>query len=144
MAACNVCLKRVLPHSYFLACNLCNSKIHINCMHKVTKNDSIYTQKEEHTWFCTDCVGNIFPYCHLYEDDEFMSALSENWNTKNQISLEALQNQNNIFSPFELNEISDSPLYDADPDIQFYQNQCHRLHDSIHVTIMLKTPLTKN
>ena len=82
MAACNVCLKRVLPHSYFLACNLCNSKIHINCMHKVTKNDSIYTQKEEHTWFCTDCVGNIFPYCHLYEDDEFMSALSENWNTK--------------------------------------------------------------
>ena len=99
-------------------------------MQKVTKNDSIHTKKEEHTWFCTDCLGNIFPYCHLHEDEEFMSALSENWNTKNKISLEALQNQNNIFSPFELNEISDSPLYDADPDIQFYQNQCHSMLQS--------------
>ena len=33
--------------------------------------------------------------------------------------------QNKIFSPFELNEDSNLPLIDSDPDVQFYNNQCN-------------------
>ena len=127
MAACNVCSKRVLSHSHFLLCNSCNSKVHLKCMYNVSKNDSIFVNKEHNSWYCTRCIETVFPFYHIYEDTEFMEALSENWITDNPIPFETIFNQDKIFSPFDLNENTNSPLEDIDPDVQFYQNQCNNI-----------------
>ena len=41
-----------------------------------------------------------------------------------------LINQQRLFSPFDLNEGSDSPLEEIDPDIQFYNSQCNSVLNS--------------
>ena len=38
------------------------------------------------------------------------------------VSFEILKNQELIFSPFDFNDNSNSPLHDIDPGIQFYNN----------------------
>ena len=48
------------------------------------------------------------PYAHIYNDDEYAAAISEN-----------MEEINKIFVPFEIN-YSDSPLCETDPDVQFY------------------------
>ena len=125
MAACNACLKRVLSHSYYLNCDSCNDKVHLNCLNMVKKDDPLYLNREGNTWFCTHCSGNMFPFNHIHDDDEFLMELLENWNEHTLFPATMLKDQNRIFSPFELNDNFNSPLSDADPDIQFYQNQCN-------------------
>ena len=90
----------------------------------VNRNDSLYLKREENVWFCTKCSENMFPFNHIYDDTDFMSVLSEGFIVENTLPLEAILDQSKIFSPFELNEGTDSPLLNADPDIEFYQNQC--------------------
>ena len=124
MAACNICYKRVLLHSYHLKCDSCSSKVHINCLKMVRKDDSLYVNRNEQVWFCPKCCENIFPFNHIDDDSLFIEALAENWNWPMNIPLEALLDTNRLFSPFELNEHVNSPLFDADPDINFYHNQC--------------------
>ena len=39
-------------------------------------------------------------------------------------SIDLLRNNSKLFSPFELNENINLPLFDIDPDVQFYNDQC--------------------
>ena len=71
MVACNICKKRVLSHSYYLTCDSCKGKVHLNCLNKVKKDDPLYVNRDENTWFCTQCSGDIFPFNDLHGDDEF-------------------------------------------------------------------------
>ena len=41
---------------------------------------------------------------------------------KTLVSFETLKNQELIFSPFDFNDNSNSPLHDVDPDLQFYND----------------------
>ena len=127
MAVCNICIKRVLPHSYFLECKSCKCKVHIRCLRMVNRDDPLYLNRNENVWFCTKCSEDIFPFNHIYDDSDFMSALSESFIVENILPLEVILNQSRMFSPFELNESPHSPFLDADPDIQFYQNQCNNI-----------------
>ena len=77
--SCNVCFKRVLRHSYHLQCELCKNLTHLKCLPNVDKNSSIYVSRETSTWYCTVCSENIFPYNHIHDDDDFLYALSHNW-----------------------------------------------------------------
>ena len=43
------------------------------------------------------------------------------------VSFQILKNQELIFSPFDFNEKSDTPLHDIDPDMQFYSDK-YSLH----------------
>ena len=56
------------------------------------------------------------PYAHIYNDDEYAAAISENI-TSYPTRLEEINNK--IFMPFEIND-NDSPLCETDPDVQFY------------------------
>ena len=119
--ACNVCTKRVLNHSYHLKCDSCKSIVHINCLPNVSKNDPLYTQRETSVYFCSMCLRSIFPFNHLdYED--YIKAISESWDNDPLVTLETLNNQELIFSPFDLNEDYVNPLNDIDPDQQFYHD----------------------
>ena len=65
---------------------------------------------------------NIFPSNNTCDDDEFILALSDSW-TCESISFDELKQQEKLFTPFDLNEYHNTPLYDIDPDIQYYSNQ---------------------
>ena len=67
MITCKTCNKNILPHhSKFLCCN-CNHFYHTRC---------VYTDCDQsQNWICFKCTGDIFPFNHYVEDDEFKFAL---------------------------------------------------------------------
>ena len=121
MIACNICCKRVLNHSYHLKCDLCEAKVHLKCLPCVDKNDALYTQRHGNVFYCSLCLSEIFPYNHLSEE-YFDAAITESCEGRPLVSFEILKNQELIFSPFDFNDNSNSPLHDIDPDIQFYND----------------------
>ena len=122
---CNTCNRTVLRHSYHMKCHNCKCLVHLNCLPRVKRSDTIYTERDENDWFCTKCLEQTFPFNHIFREDEYLQTLSENWSSEKPwpIPFELLDNQDRLFSPFELNEHKSHPLIDCDPDIQFYNNQ---------------------
>ena len=125
MASCNICKKRVQNHSFQLKCSSCRGKVHLKCLPVVDKHDSIYIHRESNIWFCTVCTQDLFPFNGIDDDCEFLETLAEFQQWDSLIPFDILVAQNKIFSPFELNEDLNLPLFDSDPDIQFYNNQCN-------------------
>ena len=62
---CNSCFKNILIHQSKILCNACNSFYHTRCT---------YTDINAN-WFCFKCTGELFPFNHFIEDDEFRFAL---------------------------------------------------------------------
>ena len=108
-----------------MKCSICKSLVHLKCLPSVSTDDSVYVLKYMNVWYCTICVEHIFPYNHLFEDDEFFTALSEKWEMSHMVPYDIVKNQNKLFLPFDLNEDGNSPLSENDPDINFYNNQCN-------------------
>ena len=125
LSSCNICLKRVLKHSYHLKCNSCNHYTHINCLPKVKKTDSLYTNKDSEVWFCTLCTKELFPFNSIDEDVEFLEALFELRDYDEPVPLHKLFNlvEDKVFNPFELNDdLKNSNFLQCDPDVQFYNS----------------------
>ena len=126
MSSCNICTRRVQSHSYHILCCFCNCKVHINCLPFIKKDDPLYVNKDNNDWICTLCSKNIFPFIHLDDDSDFYSALSDYWPKGNSLPFELLDDDNLLFSPFELNDDeSHLPTSDLDPDLQFYRNHAN-------------------
>ena len=68
------------------------------------------------------CLGDIFAFNKL-DTTDFNKSLAESLVKEQIVSLEFLEKQGLIFTPFNLNDKHDTPLYDIDPDIQFYSDQ---------------------
>ena len=117
---CNICNKRVLNHCYHLQCSLCQASVHINCLPLVSKKDALYVNRNNNYWFCTLCIQNALPFNHYDDDDDFVSAILENKMIESSVTVDMLNNQDKIFIPFELNDDDTSPLFDIDPDLQYY------------------------
>ena len=62
----------------------------------------------------------MLPYNHIDENDEFILALSDNFTTAPPIPFDLLLENDKLFVPFELNDDLSSPIFDHDPDIQYY------------------------
>ena len=117
---CNRCNQRILAHSKRLTCYVCLGEYHIKCI-PIETQDYIYMRSPDRIWFCSPCNSSIFP-CNIYEDDEmFVNAL---YDLYSEIPLNLKEIDNMIFNPLSLNVKSNFPLYDIDPDIQFY-NEIH-------------------
>ena len=121
MATCNICIKRVLNHSYHITCDFCKGTVHLKCLPSVNKKDSLYTNRDKSVFYCSLCLRDIFAYNRL-DDGDFIEVLAESWENHPLVSFETLENQELIFSPFDLNDNFDNPLHDADPNIQSYNN----------------------
>lgn len=119
METCNICLKRVLEHSYNLRCFACKSRVHLKCLPNVNRNDSLYIDRLENSFFCCLCLCDMFPFYNL-ENDDFLKTISEFWIKQPLIPFDTLLNQQLCFLPFDFNEKHGNPLHDVDPDIQFY------------------------
>ena len=127
MAACNICEKRVLDHSYHLNCDCCRSRVHLNCLPMlVDRNDNLYTQRHSNEWFCTRCTSDILAFNNIDDDTEYLNTIYDLQSCKPPIPFDLLMSQDKIFTPFELNEDISLPLIDIDPDVQFYNNQCNK------------------
>ena len=59
-----------------------------------------------------------------------MLILSDLWELPETLPYALVQNQDKIFTPFDLNEDFDNPLSDVDPDLQYYNAQCNTLLNS--------------
>ena len=127
---CNICRKRILNHSYHLRCAMCDGFVHINCLPYVSKEDDLYVHRNYHRWFCPICTASVFPFNHFDDDDIFQSVILENLVSKCSITLEILNNQDKLFTPFELNDDDTSPLSDVDPDLQYYNSISNMNHSS--------------
>lgn len=125
MTQCNRCKRRVLSHAASLVCDCCKRKTHLNCLAYVNKSDSIYVNRTSLIWFCVNCIQSALPFNHIVDDDEFIQALSEAWFIEPLLPIENIYGQNKSFVPFELNVNDNLPIYDVDPDIQFYQSVCN-------------------
>lgn len=121
-SVCKICSRAILPHAYCLRCCYCEHPFHINCLKLVDKNDPLYVNRLTNKWICPICTVDLFPFNHYDEDDEFIRTLRE-CTSDHDISFADLQNK--IFNPFDLNENVNSPLYDTDPDIQYYNEISH-------------------
>ena len=120
MAVCNICLSRLQSHSCYLSSCVCEGKYHINCLPCISKNDSIYMERNLSQWICTRCSQDIFPFNHCEDDDDFIESLSGLWNIKPTNSFSKASDK--LFLPFELNTSTNSPLCDVDPDLNLYCN----------------------
>ena len=124
-ATCNICVKRVLAHAHQLKCDACKNSVHIKCLPYVTKNDSIYIEREEEVWFCKKCIQSVLPFNHFDDDDELMEAIFDTLPNGTSVPFSVLQAQDKLFSPFELNEDVTLPLFDVDPDMHYYNSMCN-------------------
>ena len=127
---CNICQKRVLKHSYHMECSLCKRMCHLKCLQRINKDDEIYTKRHENLFYCTTCMclKETFAFNQL-DDTCFNEAISQLGEKHTAVTFEILQNQELIFSPFDFNDSTDSPLNDVDPDIQFYSE---RFSETLH------------
>jgi hypothetical protein len=63
---CNFCVKNILDYQSKILCSSCKLYYHTRC---------VYSNLEIHDWLCFNCIGNIFPFNHYVDDDEFKFAL---------------------------------------------------------------------
>ena len=62
---CNICGKRTQTHDPTLLCNICQTKIHINCLPIYLDKDITYASNPDNQWSCTKCLQEIFPFSDL-------------------------------------------------------------------------------
>ena len=53
-------------------------------------------------WICLFCTEDALPFNHITNDDEFVNAISENWNIYSKFSVKELEDR--IFNPSEIND----------------------------------------
>ena len=142
---CNVCDKKVLRHSYKLQCSLCDHFVHLKCLPFVTKTDDICKTHKHNKWYCTKCISDVLPFNHMFTDEEFMLAISENLSSSEKIPFDELNKNDTLFTPFDLNDDTNSPLSDSDPDLQLYNQQCNMVLNSCdyYIEDLLNSKLDK-
>ena len=115
MAECPVCFRYILSHSKVVICGICKYVFYLKCISLNTEEQSCITT-QEHSWYCTSCITEIFPF-NFIEDDKIFLAEINNYDLKCRV----IELSDAPFQPYEVN--SDdfySPNYKFDPDINFY------------------------
>ena len=117
---CKICSKKVQSFSHYLQCVNCQWKCHVQCtdmkVHDITYPDQ---------WYCPPCVQSVFVYNHYDDNDSFHNAVIEGMLD---CSFQYHEMNNKLFMPFEINEDSDTPFTEIDPDFHFYTNSCSIKH----------------
>ena len=135
MMSCNLCKKRVQSHSSKLVCDCCGNSVHLRCLPRVDKDDKLYTDRDNKTWFCSVCVQLNLAFNNFDDDDDFLNAILDCSLEKTYVNFDYLMSQKAIFNPFDLNDDDMSPLQDSDPDLHFYCNQFNTVLNSCNYTL---------
>ena len=95
--------------------------MHLKCLPNVNVTDTLYSNRESNDWLCLKCSQEIFPFNHYNEDEDFINALNESCMYGSIALLGQLSGYE--FNPFDRNDENiDAPLYDSDPDLQYYND----------------------
>ena len=118
---CFLCYKGFRSETHQLECCACMRMYHVRCIDNAAQDNSMFNKNN---WLCKFCTSSIFPFNHIDENDEFIAAISEESIKCEVVTLESLEGK--MFNPFELNEQDSTfSLGDADPDLQFYDDNRH-------------------
>lgn len=117
---CQICRRKLLTHSSKIKCNLCSKYCHVKCLPLFTDDDFNYAKNPDNLWYCTQCNSDIFPFNNC--DDVIFNDLI--LDKKGIMSFNCLEE--NLFSPIELEDFSDSVfINDADPDANYFIQNCN-------------------
>ena len=112
---CGICKNRILSHSRYIKCSHCNISYHIRCLPNVNNDDTIFTDRDNNTWYCMICIDSVLPFSHIQDDVDFYNAIADQQSNTVTISFEKLDEK--LFIPFEIND--DSFLY---PDLNYFNS----------------------
>ena len=122
MAPCKLCNKRLLAHALKLTCSYCQQAIHLNCISSISREDSVFINNGNDTWFCPICIQETLPFNHYFDEDDFLSVITEMNSTENPGYHELINSRELIFNPFEINDSTEIPIDDIDPDFNYYNS----------------------
>ena len=109
---CKTCHKKVQSFSKHVLCKNCNYKHHATCVRLDRESYNISP-----TWYCPHCVQTILPFNHFDEDEDFFGAVMEQ---RLNCSFRFHEMNSKVFVSFEINQESNTPVSEIDPDLQFY------------------------
>ena len=122
MDTCPICCK-VVSSSHRLKCDCCFHYVHLNCTN-MDRNEYLLCQSDTYPWSRIICNENMFPFNHILDDTEFMSALPAN--DLDYITLNSISKL--LFVPFDFNEDpSYIPGFEYDPDIHFFNQMSQNI-----------------
>ena len=116
VSRCPICNGGLLRHSVKLECDSCSKSIHIQCL-PVDKEEYDVIIKRNHGWAYSYFCGILYAFNGIADDHCFASALYE-LISNIPVSMSTILRM--IFDPLTLNDKSNIPLSETDPDIQFY------------------------
>ena len=68
---CNICKKIVRkPRDKFIICDLCHSRIHLDCSNLTTHEISVFKNNNLQSWYCHCCLAKQLPFHNLREFGE--------------------------------------------------------------------------
>ena len=103
----------------YLTCKLCLRLCHATCLN-INRNEHRYILENDDSWFC--CITEHLPFIHVDNDFEYKCCLISFFNPGQDNLFELLNTM--VFNPFNLNERDNaSPLMDADPDSNFFNDE---------------------
>ena len=129
---CSVCNRHVHTHSYHLKCSICFLKTHLNCLPLVSKDDNLYVDRLRNNWFCMSCLKSALPFNHYDDDDEFVSAVSNDRSVGSKV-LSMIDRRVVNAQNSEGDDVR-GPLRDLDPDVNFFLNQSSVSYQSNYYT----------
>ena len=71
------------------------------------------------------CLQTIFPFNHIEDNQEFFSVIME---CVSDYPFQFHEMNTKVFVPFEINESTNTPFNEMDPDIQFYSSTHYALN----------------
>ena len=115
---CGKCL-----NGNFITCSICQHSIHTLCSQLTP--DTIAGLRNQ--WFCKDCVGQLLPFNHFIDDEEFLHELNQFY-TSEKISFDKLQSLK--INPFHLNKDDDDDIGNSNNinnnyDVTKINNECN-------------------
>ena len=99
MAKCNKCSKSISDtcnNRNVIKCNFCTCVYHKRC---------VYGNIDDVDWMCFDCTGELFPFNHILDDNEFkfcLAYLNHSFDYNKLLSMR--------FNPFMFNDLVDNEL----------------------------------
>ena len=115
---CLRCYSKILSHSLSLQCCICDAVVHRECI-PLTR-DEYRSMSQVDSWICIDCTKSLFPFNHIDDDDIYNTEISEFYCDMPHFA--TVLNQNKVFSPFDLNDNENLPLFACDPDANYYND----------------------
>ena len=120
---CLICIRKIQIHAKVIECKVCLGLCHIKCL-SLNSEEQQHIVSSSSCWYCCQCIGHVFPFNHILDDEEFRDQLCcedvsvGDWE----------QFSYKLFDHVGYNENDDIyPLDEIDPDVHFHNELSYNL-----------------